>query len=82
MKDALGNDIVIGKSYGYSVRNSGAVEVIVGEVSEIQDDGVKIVNIKRGRGFGNQEITPVNPKRSIGKVIPNSLFPVEHIKWS
>ena len=79
MKDALGNDIKIGNTYGHSVRTSGFVTVTIGRVIESNDNGVVLNVIARGRSTYDHEVKEAKIGRSIITVLSNSLFPVNDI---
>ena len=49
--DALGNPIVIGKTYGYSQQSSGSVTVVIGSASKVKDLKVTLDNIKERSGL-------------------------------
>ena len=83
MKDALGNDLLIGSFYGHSVRTSGFVDVVIGELIEINDKTVKLEISNRGRALYDDNITESKIKRKIVSVISNGLFPVSdyNVNW-
>jgi len=76
MKDALGNDIIIGATYGYSQLKSRHVHIVTGTVDKISENMVTLGNV-HGRGGLYGEIkyplTPETRKRSVYGV---RLFPV------
>lgn len=47
MKDALGQDIIFGRSYGYTVEQSGVTGVRVGTVESVTPKGYITILIKR-----------------------------------
>lgn len=74
--DALGNPIVVGNKYGYSIGDGGWTDVVVGQVSKETAEKVTLVNIVRtGFLYGRptdrkwKEATTVSVKSCI-------LFPV------
>lgn len=42
MKDALGNDVVIGNRYGYTTGNNGILRVVVGAAVKLTEQKVMI----------------------------------------
>ena len=83
MKDALGNVIKKDDFYGHSTRTSGYVNVVVGKVTEIDDNGyVSLENVVKGRAMYEKDIKLIkNDKKKI-RVLANSLFPINsEVQW-
>ncbi len=76
MKDALGNDIIIGATYGYSQSKNGHVHIVTGTVDKFSENKVTLGNVHERRGLYGEikhPFTPETRKRSVYAVI---LFPV------
>ncbi|MCK5536517.1 MAG: hypothetical protein KAI79_06805, partial [Bacteroidales bacterium] len=83
MKDALGNDVVLGKMYGHSTRTSGFVTVVLGEATNISDTGVEITIVNRGQGLYKEPIHEAKIGRKIVTLLGNSIFPIQDkIQWA
>lgn len=88
MKDALDNEIQIGKIYGYSQRRDGFVYVVVGRAIKKKEDvynkNVTLEILSRKYALGDRELGKDDKNRRLFDrrpaqkitVIPNSLFPV------
>lgn len=75
MKDALGNEIVIGSWYGYSRVNNGIITVVIGKVLKKTEKRITLGDIVRQWGvYGN----PNRIKQSKNvNVYPRTCFPVD-----
>lgn len=84
-KDAMGNEIVIGKRYGYSQRSNGQLSVTVGYAESFHESGkITLSGISIGSSYHKKDISPVtNSNRTKTAVMPNSLFPLDDspISW-
>lgn len=47
MKDALGRDIILGRSYGYTIEHNGITEVKIGTAESVTEKGYITILIKR-----------------------------------
>lgn len=75
MKDALGNEIVIGNWYGYSRMKNGIVTVVIGKVSKKTEKRITLSDIVRQWGaYGNPDTIKVSKDVS---VYPRTCFPVD-----
>lgn len=83
MTDALGNEIVIDKLYGYSNRANGVVTVIIGTAKKINKSSVTINIVKRGTSVYQDNIKEESFDRPITSCSSNSLFPLqtEEVSW-
>ena len=45
MVDILGNDIIIGACYGYSIRKNGILRVVIGEACDSMGEKTKLRGI-------------------------------------
>ena len=77
MKDALGNEIVIGNTYGYSTSNNGINKVTIGVAKNLPNDSkVSLTVLSVKDCYSDNEMTP----REIGKptvtVYAKLVFPV------
>jgi hypothetical protein len=76
MKDALGNDLVIGQTYGYSQKDQGHVHIVTGVLEKVSKTRATLVNVKERRGVYGEIKTPFTEetrKRSVNAVM---LFPI------
>lgn len=78
MVDALGHDIKIGGTYGYSRRSNGVVAVIIGTAIKFNESSVSLEVLREGSRYSQIErmkeyADKVGSKRNLA---PNSLFPV------
>lgn len=74
--DALGNPIVMGKTYGYSQQSNGSVWIVLGTVDKVNDLKVTLSNIRERSGvWGNisNEFKLAERKRSVNAC---HLFPI------
>lgn len=77
MKDALGNEIVMGKSYGYARNENGFNVVVIGTVTNFTEKGLVTLQVterKRSLYFDELESIEIDsPKVSVKPMI---LFPI------
>lgn len=75
MKDALNNEIVLGKVYGYSQRQNGVVMVTIGEALKFNKDSVTLEVLHKGIAVYATELKSTDfPKSGKVSVISNTLF--------
>lgn len=78
MKDALGNEIELGKLYGYSQNNNGMTHIKVGEARKFNEKSVTLEVIYYKSALWNDD--PSDPSfpmtRTKISVKGNMLFPV------
>ena len=79
MKDALGNEIIIGNTYGYSNRSNGIVKVRIGEAIILNALTVTLVNCKKGKAV---YASSVEEDGYCGRIhiISNTLFPLNNVE--
>lgn len=79
MKDAIGNDIIIGATYGYSQRTNGVVKTVVGTATHLTGSsvGLKVLKRFKTKYADDTEVDKTEYKRSSVAVISNTLFKVE-----
>lgn len=78
MKDALGNDVVLGDKYGYSTSSSGNAMVVVGIARKFTPQKVAL-EVTNRRFFLYAEETPTPTYRNCADVVHIAsfhLFPV------
>jgi hypothetical protein len=84
MKDAIGNDIIIGKHYGYSQR----VGVVIGKVEKVNGHNATLVDIHERSTSGILQYVPSKVPTTFVKtkkkrtLATHSLFPVETLAES
>lgn len=76
MKDALGNDLIIGQTYGYSRNQNGLTTVKVGKLVKITAKQVSLEVEQSKRALGNNEVKDRGYTNKIISVNANGLFPV------
>ncbi len=77
MKDALGNDIIIGKHYGYSNSQNGFNKVHIGEALHETKSGLLSMMIFHSKAGTYDKLETVEiPSKNIS-VKPCLLFPVD-----
>lgn len=82
MNDALGQPIVLGSRYGYSVSQSSRINVVVGKVLKITPAGKVSLEVESRRHFlyGEEYVPAVwgggEPAKAV-TVHPCHLFPVK-----
>lgn len=75
--DALGNEIVMGKSYGYTISSSGVTTVVIGVADSVTKTGkVSLVITKATRYLYGEDPTPYSYDASKVAVYGCNLFPV------
>jgi len=80
MRDALGNNLIIGQTYGYSQTSNGHVHIVTGVVEKVNGTRATLSHIKERRGlYGeiNHMFTEETRKRSVNAVM---LFPIEEYR--
>lgn len=80
MYDALGNEIIIGKTYGMSRNSNGHTNIVIGKASKFTETKVTLEITKRMSCiYSNapREDEIGSPKVS---VLGTALFPVDHSK--
>jgi len=80
MLDALGNEIIIGKHYGYCLHSNGIQTISIGRAVDVLEDSnkVRLRNIHtRGGAYGeiNEEFKKVEPDKARA-VYACTLFPI------
>jgi hypothetical protein len=75
MKDALGNDLIIGQTYGYSRSENGITTVKVGKLVKITDKQVSLEILESKTALYSGDLKDRKPGRNIS-VKANGLFPV------
>ena len=76
MKDALGKDVVIGQTYGYTQANSGVVTIVKGIAEKIKDNRVTISEVEERKGLwgsSDDDFQKETRKRSVNSIM---LFPI------
>jgi hypothetical protein len=76
MKDALGNDLIIGQVYGYSRSENGITTVKVGELVKITEKQVSLEVQQSKRALYNKNVEDRGYTNKIISVKANGLFPV------
>ena len=77
MKDALGNTIEIGKSYGFIQSANGITDITIGTVKKFNDNSVTIQPDSKKRAVYHDEPKPEKgPFRAVA-VKPFILFPTK-----
>jgi hypothetical protein len=76
MKDALGRDLIIGQTYGYSRSENGVTTVKVGKLVKINKQMVTLEVAESKWAVYTNELTNRKPGRAIS-VKANGLFPVD-----
>lgn len=74
-KDALGNEIVIGKKYGWSHNKNGFSHVIIGEADSFSEKGVNIKVLSSKRALYDDDPEPKETKQKIN-IRGINLFPI------
>lgn len=73
--DALGNVLVVGSRYGFSIDSNGFTTVSVGILEKINEKSVRINVESKKRGLYNDPLTEVEDPKSVN-VKWTKLFPV------
>lgn len=79
MKDALGNDLIIGQSYGYSRNQNGVTTVKVGILQKINDSTVSLHVTEAKTALYSRDLERTSKLRAIA-VKANGLFPVDEYR--
>jgi hypothetical protein len=72
----MGNEVEIGRLYGYSSRSSGFVTVVVGKATGTTNKSVSLKVIHRGHALYNEPVTPEKSEKPTVAVVPNTIFPL------
>lgn len=76
-KDALGNEIVFGGYYGYSLDSSGHTQITIGRALNFTKTGLLSLEvIKRSSGIYNYELKEDKIDKGKASVKPSRLFPI------
>lgn len=77
MKDALGDDIILGNLYGYSVDSNGITDTTVGEAIRFTPSGkITLKPVKSRRSLWMHEGKEEEFSKSVS-VKPAKIFPVQ-----
>lgn len=79
MKDALGNDIVIGQLYGYSVSRNGIARTVVDRARMNTGDRVSLTVIKASRFLYGDPIDDTTNHRKTVSINAFMVFPVAEV---
>lgn len=79
MKDALGNELIIGQSYGYSRSQNGITTVKVGILQKINKSTVSLHVTEAKTALYANDVKETNEWRQIA-VKANGLFPVDEYR--
>lgn len=65
-KDALGNEIVIGKNYGYTINSNGHIQVVTGKAKSVNELKVTLSDVQERSGVYGvpKEFKPEKRNRS------------------
>jgi hypothetical protein len=80
MKDALGKDLVIGQTYGYSRSDNGITTVKIGELVKINEKMVSLEIQESKRAVYTEDLTDRGYTNKIISVKANGLFPVDEYR--
>lgn len=76
MKDALGNDLIIGQTYGYSRNHNGLTTVKVGKLVKITSKQVSL-EVEQSKGaLYDRDVKDQEYTNKVISVHANGLFPV------
>ena len=81
-KDALGNSIQIGQTYGYTQNKNGITKIVIGVADSISEFNVTLKDIQEKTALWGNDINPFSAatrKRSVGSLI---LFPINQTQNS
>lgn len=78
MKDALGNDLLIGKIYGYSRNSNGLTTVKTGTLVKITEKQVSLEVIDSKIGLYHDNVKDQSGERKTISVKANGLFRISH----
>lgn len=83
MKDAMGNEVVIGKKYGSYHKSSGMLIVTIGVVDKFFDNGkVRLKDMHRAGALSSGELNYESIGVKCNHMNANGLFPVyDEINW-
>ena len=76
MKDALGNEIIIGATYGYSQTSNGHVHIVKGTFEKFGESKVTLGNIQERSGLYGEIERPFSQETRRRSVYGVLLFPV------
>lgn len=91
MLDAMGREVTLGATYGYSNRSDGFVTVVVGKAKSFTKDRVTLDIIHRGRSLSDHPVERTKTTLWNGQlakttisVYSNLLFPLadDSVLWS
>ncbi len=75
--DALGNLVLFGKKYGYSMDRNGFLEVTIGKALKATEKGVTLEVIECKRSLYNDPLAPHEIRAKKVNVKSGKLFPVK-----
>ena len=75
--DALGDEVILGKTYGFSVDSSGITTITIGKAVKETKTGITLEVIRRHRGLYHYEpeSRPIAKAKVTAKAM--KLFPIE-----
>lgn len=76
-KDALGQPVLFGKIYGYSLDSSGIMRVVVGKALKATKQGVTLEVISSKRALYSHDFEPDTDYAAKVNVKSGKLFPVK-----
>lgn len=76
IKDALNQELVIGKSYGYSLDRNGICDIVIGRFLNISDGGYAVLEVLDRRSAVGLHTPRKEPFGKKVSVKPIKLFPV------
>ena len=76
MKDALGNEIILGGTYGYSQTSNGHVHIVKGTAEKFTESKVTLGNIQERRGLYGEIEKPFTAETRRRSVYGVMLFPI------
>jgi hypothetical protein len=77
-KDALGNDVIVGQVYGYSVDNNGNTSTTIGKAVKLTESGkytLEVISTKSALWMDEAEPNKWRTAKKVS-VKPAKLFPV------
>ena len=75
--DALGQPVVIGATYGYTISSSGITDVVTGKAEKFTEKGVTLRIISRTKYvYGNLSDMPSRSDKPTVSVYSCNLFPI------
>lgn len=75
-RDALGNAVLWGKTYGYSMDKNGFLKVILGKAIKATKTGVTLEVIDAKRALYDDDLAPLDDHAAKVNVKSGKLFPV------